>query len=128
MNRERFATSPALLRFRATVHAVLGRAPALLFLGVALSACHPDGPEDPAIAAPGTGIPMGALGAVGVSFDAPVPTGAHTATPVAPHPRKPRSPPLPSSPFADPPGSSGDSGHDGGHPPIHPPPSKGTTL
>ena len=47
------------------------RAVALLLAGLALAACGgKPGPEDPA-AAVGTGIPMGALSASGVSFDAP---------------------------------------------------------
>ena len=100
------------------------RASALLILGVALVACRRDGPEDPALAAAGTGIPMGAVGAVGAGFDGPAgPLVARTAAPAAPRPRKPVRLPAPPDPFADPPGSSGDGGA-----PVHPPPSKGTTL
>lgn len=48
------------------------RAPALLLAGLALAACGgKPGPEDPAVAV-GTGIPMGAMSAGGVSFDAPL--------------------------------------------------------
>jgi hypothetical protein len=103
---------------------VTGRASALLILGVALAACRRDGPEDPALAAAGAGIPIGAVGAVGASFDGPSgPPVARMTPPAAPHPRRPVKSPAPPDPFADPPGSSGDGGA-----PIHPPPSKGTTL
>lgn len=75
-----------------------------------LSGCHRDAPEDPAIAAPGAGIPMGAVGAVGASFDAQAPA----AMPPIPSRKGPKSkgpkpPPLPEGepapidPFATPP-------------------------
>jgi hypothetical protein len=52
--------------------AALLRASALLLAGLALAACgNRSGPDDPAVAV-GTGIPVGALSAGGVSFDAPV--------------------------------------------------------
>jgi hypothetical protein len=52
--------------------AALLRAPALLLAALALAACGgKPGPDDPAVAV-GTGIPVGAASASGVSFDPPV--------------------------------------------------------
>ncbi len=106
----------------ATVSVVPGRACVLPILIVALAACDREGPEDAAIAVPGTGIPVGAVGAVGVGFDAPA------ASVEAPPPRSPEKGPrgwpgtLAPDPFADPPSASGG-------PAKHPrPPPKGTTL
>ena len=48
------------------------RAPALLLAGLALAACGgKPGPDDPAVAV-GTGIPVGAASAAGVTFTPPV--------------------------------------------------------
>ena len=48
------------------------RALAALLAGLALAACGgKPGPEDPAVAG-GTGIPMGAMSAAGVSFGSPL--------------------------------------------------------
>jgi hypothetical protein len=50
----------------------MARASLLVAIGaLALAGCSRDVPEDPPPAAPGAGIPMGAVGAVGPSFDAP---------------------------------------------------------
>ena len=92
------------------------RAVAPLLAGIALAACGGNpGPEDPAVAV-GTGIPMGALSAGGVSFDAP-------SNPVDSLPRAlgkiqapPRPPPL--DPFDPEPAP----------PPIKTPKKKGTQL
>lgn len=79
----------------------------LASLALALAGCSREAPDDPASAPPGAGIPMGAVGAVGASFDAP------TARP-NPFPRpaskrkhgKPKlgpADPPPPDPFASPP-------------------------
>src|SRR4051794_32866501 len=100
------------------------RSPALLVL-LLLAGCGRDGPDDAAIAVAGTGIPVGAIGASGVGFDAP--SGAARPTPVGkskPGTKKPRPlpEPLPADPFADPPGGA-ELTPDGGPParPRHPP-------
>ena len=98
--------------------AALFRAVAPLLAGFALAACGgKSGPEDPAVAV-GTGIPVGALSAGGVSFEAPL-------APVDSIPRalgkieaQPR--PLPLDPFDPPPAPA--------PPPIKTPKKKGTTL
>ncbi|MFT3772058.1 MAG: hypothetical protein QM820_42165 [Minicystis sp.] len=82
----------------------------LVALCLTLAACSREVPEDPAIASP-AGIPMGAVGASGVGFDAP------TARPDPPHapkgkPGKPKvgiepSEPVP-DPFASPPDDDDD--------------------
>lgn len=92
--------------------------PALALL--MLAGCSREGPEDPAMASPGAGIPMGAVGAVGASFDAP------TATPVLGSPRKPKpgkhhgvpAPEVVPDPFESPP-------DDPSPPPSPKPPKKG---
>ena len=102
-----FSGSQSDLRsFRATVLPVLPRAAVLLILGFAvLPGCNRDGAEEPAIATRGAGIariPMGAVSAVGVSFDVPPASGEETPSSSqrsTPHP----APPLPDDPFADPP-------------------------
>jgi hypothetical protein len=101
---------------------VPGRASVLFVLALAplpaLSACNHDGPEDPAIAPSGTGIPVGAVGAVGVSFDTPsLPPAPSTLAGEALPPRRggatrPHRPPP--DPFAEPPDPSGADGPDGG--------------
>jgi hypothetical protein len=106
---------------------VPGRISAIVLLVLGAAACTHDGPEDPAIATPGGGIPMGAVGAVGVSFD-PMPV-----TRVEPSParrKKPRlSQPVPDTmppdPFADPSDPPGTA-----HPHAPPPAKKhqGTSL
>lgn len=64
-------------RARATglgLHRAIGAplsAVVLLVCLCGLAGCAREGPEDPALAGPGAGIPMGAIGATGVSFDAP---------------------------------------------------------
>jgi hypothetical protein len=71
----------------------LSRAFALLLAGLAVAACSSKpGPEDPAVAV-GTGIPMGAMSADGVSFGSPL---AH-ANAAPPHGggTKIEEPPLP---------------------------------
>jgi hypothetical protein len=78
---------------------------------LALAACGREGPEDPALITPGAGIPMGAVGATGVSFDAP--TAKPEAFPTLPKtkPGKPGQPPvglapddpMPPDPFESPP-------------------------
>ena len=97
----------------------LFRAPALLLLGLTIAACGgKPGPEDPAVAV-GTGIPIGAASAVGVSFDPPLA--------VADPPRsaggkiKELPKPLPLDPF-DPGEPSAPT------PPIKPSKKKGTSL
>lgn len=96
----------------------LVRAVAPLLAGLALAACGgKPGPEDPAVAA-GTGIPVGALSADGVSFDAPV---EHADT--IPHlggkiEAPPKAPPPPLDPFDPEPTPA----------PIKTPKKKGTTL
>ena len=94
------------------------RAVAVLFAGLALAACGGNpGPEDPAVAV-GTGIPMGAMSAGGVSFGSPL---AHADSPL------PRAlgnkidelpKPLPLDPFEPTPMP----------PPIKLPKKKGTAL
>jgi hypothetical protein len=85
----------------------MARAPLLVAFGfLALAGCHREAPEDAPPAAGGAGIPMGAVGAVGASFDAP------SARPEAPAPPKgkPSKPPvglgpgdpLPPDPFEPP--------------------------
>ncbi|APR77865.1 Hypothetical protein A7982_03212 [Minicystis rosea] len=66
----------------------------LAALVLSSAACSRDVPEDLAITGPAAGIPMGAVGASGVSFDAP------TARPEVPHaprskPGKPKPAPAP---------------------------------
>jgi hypothetical protein len=96
------------------------RALALLLAGTTLAACGGKaGPEDPAVAV-GTGIPMGALSAGGVSFDAPTPhaepvTRGGGSGKIDPQP-KPL--PLPLDPFDPAPTP----------PPIKIPKKKGTSL
>ena len=90
-----------------------------LLAGLALAACGgKPGPEDPAVAA-GTGIPMGALSADGVSFDAPVTDQAD----LIPHlggrlEAPPKVPPPPVDPFDPEPTPT----------PIKTPKQKGTSL
>jgi hypothetical protein len=88
----------------------MSRALHLVALGLlALAGCTSEGPEDPALATPGAGIPMGAIGAVGVGFDGAAtrpdpsivkgkikPRGSGKAAPTAPPPSTP-------DPFAEPP-------------------------
>jgi hypothetical protein len=104
---------------------VLGRATVALVLGLAAlaagtPACTPDSPDDPVSPPGNAGIPMGAVGAVGVSFEAPTRPAGEGVDP-APKPlrRKPEGKrrPLPPDPFADPPDTSG-SGNDGGTTPA----------
>jgi hypothetical protein len=105
---------------------------------IGVAACGHDGPEDPAVAVPGEGIPMGAANAGGVAFDAP------SGLPVTPHahgaPGHKGKPPPPVAdpdddapdPFADPlatPPSGGGTGTPKpGSPHHHPKPSKGTDI
>ena len=103
-----------------------GRASALVFLLVGVAACTRDGPDDPAIATPGAGIPAGAVGAVGVGFDPRPP--AHTEPSLPPR-KKSRGPqpllePLPPDPFAEPEGPG--TAHPHGPPPATT--HQGTTL
>ena len=104
----------------------MSRVAVLLALGLlapTLAVCSADGPEDPAVATPGAGIPMGAIGATGVSFDAP---GTRPDAPAVKGKGKPRgtrpaplpTEPLPSTPdpFAEPPVPEG---------PAHGPPLQG---
>jgi hypothetical protein len=92
------------------------RAVAPLLAGFALAACGgKPGPEDPAVAA-GTGIPMGALSADGVSFDAPV-ERADTIPHVGGKIEAPPKAPAPVDPFDPEP-----------TPPIKAPKKKGTSL
>jgi hypothetical protein len=93
------------------------RALALLLAGPALAACGgKSAPEDPAVAV-GTGIPMGALSAGGVSFDAPLaraePVPRSGSGKIEPLPK-----PLPLDPFEPAPTP----------PPIKIPKKKGTSL
>lgn len=96
-----------------------GRA-AILILALALPACRAGSADDGESAPAASGIPMGAVGAVGAGYDAPVSSSA----PV-PVPRKKGAAPLPlvPDPFASPPPTSGDAGA-----PARPRPSKGTPL
>lgn len=120
---------------------MLGRTSALALLTLAaLPSCTHDGADDPAVSATGAGIPIGAIGAAGVSFDAP-PSPAGTEAPLGARTRPRGGPrtlpaPMPLDPFADPPDTSGDTGLDGGssRPPVSSPPPRhahkprGTTL
>ena len=94
------------------------RAVAPLLAGFALAACGgKPGPEDPAVAV-GTGIPMGALSAGGVSFD---PQLAHDdSIPRALGKIEAQPKPLPLDPL--------DSAPTPTPPPIKAPKKKGTTL
>lgn len=77
------------------------RALALAALLPALAGCGRDGPEDPAIAAPGAGIPVGAVGASGVAFDAPTARPEATVAPKIKH-GKPKVGIAPEDPTPDP--------------------------
>lgn len=95
------------------------RALAPLLAAFALAACgNRSGPEDPA-AAVGTGIPMGAMSAAGVSFDAPAahPDPLKRGSEMDTSP-KPLPLPLPVDPFDPAPTPA----------PIKPPKKKGTSL
>lgn len=119
----------------ASVRAVTGslRALALLAatapLGLALGACgNAVGPEDPAVAAAGTGIPMGAPEASGVRFD-PLPgrgePGGSKIGGPSQHGLPSPLPPDPFDPLEHPPSMK-----DGGPPATAPrrPPRKGMQL
>lgn len=83
------------------------------------------GPEDPAIAV-GTGIPMGAPNAAGVSFDATAAAQADPSEigkPTAPHPLPKTLPPDPFDPMESPPPPDGGPGRM-----IKPPKKKGMQL
>lgn len=71
----------------------------LLAIAAAATGCSREGPEDPALAAPGAGIPVGAIGAVGASFDAPSATPSLGPAPKSKH-GKPK--PAPVEPVPDP--------------------------
>ncbi len=99
----------------------LFRASALLFFGLALAACGSKaGPEDPAVAV-GTGIPVGASSAAGVSFDPPAVAVADPLPRSAGGKLKELPKPLPldpfDAPFPTPP-----------PPPVKLPKKKGTSL
>jgi hypothetical protein len=98
---------------------VPGRA-AVLILALALPACRAGGTDDGESAPSPSGIPMGAVGAVGAGYDAPVSSGA-----TVPVPKKKGTGilPLVPDPFASPPPTSGDAGA-----PARPRPSRGTPL
>jgi len=86
----------------------MDRAPVLLALGLsALAACGGEGPDDPALSTPGAGIPMGAVGAVGVALEGPTtrpdPSLAKGKIPSRGGGHAPAPAPVPSlDPFADP--------------------------
>ena len=99
----------------------LFRAPALLLAGLALVACGgKPGPEDPAVAV-GTGIPVGASSAAGVSFDPPAVALADPLPRSAGGKLKELPKPLPLDPF-DPTDPSAPP------PPVKLPKKKGTSL
>ena len=109
----------------------MGQACLILALGLGLAigvaGCGHAGPEDPAIAVPGEGIPMGAAGARGVPFDQPPltrPTGGGKgkAPPPAADPDD-----APPDPFAAPPAPPP---HGTPKPPAphHPKPSGGMPI
>jgi hypothetical protein len=106
--------------------AVFRQARLLLAAGIALGAvgCGHDGPEDPAVAVPGEGIPMGAASAHGVGFDPPPvtrPTESGKGKPPVMDPDE-----TPPDPFADPPALPPGSATPPPH--HHPKPSKGMSL
>jgi hypothetical protein len=102
------------------------RAPALLFVGLALAACGgKPGPEDPAVAV-GTGIPVGAASAVGATFNPPAIAVADPPPRSAGGKLKELPKPMPADPFdptdpTDPPAPSP-------LPPTKLPRKKGTSL
>ena len=110
---------------------MLGRVSPLLLLALAaLGACTGDGADEPAVSGAGAtsaAFPMGAVGAVGVSFPALAASAdADPTTPPAHAPKVrsgPRSSPPPIDPFADPPELPADAG---AHRPRHAP--GGTAL
>jgi hypothetical protein len=117
----------------------MGQVRLLLAASLALGAagCSHDGPEDAAVAVPGEGIPMGAVSAGGVSFDAPASTPGLPALHGAPAGKGKSPPPVldpdesPPDPFADPlalPPSSGGGTGTPKAPHHHPKPSKGMQL
>jgi hypothetical protein len=97
----------------------------MILAAVALGGCsgRGEGEGEAAIAVAGTGIPVGAPGATGVSFEAP---SAHPETSL---PRqKPRTGPRPAPTLAPPdpfdPLDESPHGPDAGHPPSGPHPKK----
>jgi hypothetical protein len=89
-------------------------------LALPLAGCGREVPDEPAIAAPGVGLPMGAIGATGVGFDAPSARPASTVPTGKGKPGKADADPLPPDPFATPPG-----GDDDDPAPVPPPRGKG---
>ena len=84
----------------------MARGPILLAVVATLAGCAREGPEDPALAAPGAGIPVGAIGAVGASFDAPSATPSLGPAPKGKHGKPKAAPPvepIPPDPFESPP-------------------------
>lgn len=83
----------------------MARGPILLAVVATLAGCAREGPEDPAVAAPGAGIPVGAIGAVGASFDAPSATPSLGPAPKSKHGKPKAAPiePIPPDPFESPP-------------------------
>lgn len=75
--------------------------PVVLLAALTFAGCSREGPDDPALPAAGAGIPMGAIGAVGASFDAPTSTPSLGPSPKRKkHHAKPH--PIPLDPGPDP--------------------------
>jgi hypothetical protein len=93
--------------------------PVAFLVSVTLAGCARETPEDPALPAPGAGIPMGAVDAKGVSFDLPAGTPSLGPAPKRKHHGKAHPAPLdpvPPDPF-EAPGDEPD-------PPLGPAPKK----